>query len=59
MRQFKKILTGAIALFLFTMAFLPMYDPSFGKMLTNSGSLGWSLGCFFASIITSHYAINK
>jgi|TARA_R110002050_G_scaffold95472_1_gene198692 hypothetical protein len=59
MRELKKILIGATSLFIFAMAFFPLYDPSFGKMLTSSGSLIWSLGCFFASIITSHYAINK
>lgn len=61
MKQAKQTLIGALIVFLFLMAFFPLYNEEFARMLTFGGSVCWSIACFIASIVlgNSKYARNK
>lgn len=61
MKDVKQTLIGTSVMFLFSMAFFPLYIPEFAKMLTFGGSVCWSIACFISSIVlgNSEYARNK
>lgn len=61
MKDVKQTLIGTSVMFLFSMAFFPLYVEEFARMLTFGGSVCWSIACFITSIVlgNSKYARNK